>query len=243
MILTAFTRALAQLPDRRFRRVLLLGLGLTVGLLVAITWALLKVLGWLLPETVSLPWIGEIGWLTEAASGLTIVGMLAASVFMMVPVASAFTSIFLEDVAEAVEDRYYPDLPPADRVPLLEALRDSLGFLGVLLIANLAALVLYLIFPPAAPVIFWALNGFLLGREYFQVAAMRRLGRAGAAELRRRNRAMIWLAGTLMAIPLSIPVINLLVPVLGAATFTHLFHAVAGRGGVTPAAPDRPRSG
>ena len=38
-----------------------------------------------------------------------------------------------------------------------------------------------------------------------------------------------WLAGTLMAAPLSIPLVNLLVPVLGVATFTHLFHRLAER--------------
>jgi hypothetical protein len=30
-----------------------------------------------------------------------------------------------------------------------------------------------------------------------------------------------------MAAPLSIPVVNLLVPVLGVATFTHIFHRLA----------------
>ena len=72
--------------------------------------------------------------------------------------------------------------------------------------------------------LFWGLNGFLLGREYFTLVAMRRLGPAGAKALRSRHAGRVWLAGTLMAIPLSIPLVNLLVPVLGAASFTHLFH-------------------
>ena len=74
------------------------------------------------------------------------------------------------------------------------------------------------------------MNGFLLGREYFQVAAMRREGRSGAAALRRRHAGTIWLAGVLMALPLSIPLLNLFVPILGAATFTHLYHRLTGRG-------------
>ena len=56
------------------------------------------------------------------------------------------------------------------------------------------------------------------------LAAMRRVGRAGAKELRRAHTGTIWLAGTLMAIPLSIPLVNLLIPIIGAATFTHLYH-------------------
>lgn len=228
MILTAFSRSLSQLGDGRFQRVLLLGIGLTVALLAGFTWVLTAILGALLPETVSLPWIGEIGWLNTAASGLTIAGMLVASIFLMVPVASAFTSIFLEDIADAVEDRYYPHLAEAPKTPWGTAIRDSLSFLGVLLLANIAALALYLMFPPFAPVIFWGLNGFLLGREYFQVTAMRRLGRGGAKDMRRKNLATIWLAGVLMVVPLTIPVVNLIVPVLGAAVFTHLFHMLNG---------------
>jgi uncharacterized protein involved in cysteine biosynthesis len=50
------------------------------------------------------------------------------------------------------------------------------------------------------------------------------------AAMRRRNRGKLWLAGTLMAAPLSIPVVNLLVPVLGVATFTHIFHRLASEG-------------
>jgi len=64
----------------------------------------------------------------------------------------------------------------------------------------------------------------LLGREYFQMVAMRRLGRAGADALRKKHRLQIWLAGFLMAVPLSVPFVNLFIPVLGAATFTHMFH-------------------
>jgi uncharacterized protein involved in cysteine biosynthesis len=39
----------------------------------------------------------------------------------------------------------------------------------------------------------------------------------------------VWLAGILMAAPLSIPLVNLVIPVLGVATFTHLFHRLAGK--------------
>jgi uncharacterized protein involved in cysteine biosynthesis len=82
------------------------------------------------------------------------------------------------------------------------------------------------LFAPLAPIIFWGLNGFLLGREYFTLAAIRRVGRTKAKQLRRRHVGRIWLAGALMAVPLSVPLVNLLIPILGAATFTHLFHAL-----------------
>jgi CysZ protein len=146
-------------------------------------------------------------------------------------VASAFTGMFLDQVADAVEDRHYPQLPDVPGVPFLEGLRDGLGFLGVIVAANLVALILYAFFTPLAPLIFWALNGYLLGREYFQLVAMRRIGRKGAKALMKRHMGQVWLAGGLMAIPLTVPVVNLLVPVLGAATFTHLYHRVEGSSG------------
>jgi uncharacterized protein involved in cysteine biosynthesis len=85
----------------------------------------------------------------------------------------------------------------------------------------------YALLPFLAVPIFYALNGYLLGREYFTVAAMRREGRAGAKAMQQRYNGQIWMAGVLMAIPLTIPLMNLFIPILGAATFTHLYHRLA----------------
>ncbi|SLN43297.1 CysZ-like protein [Pseudoruegeria aquimaris] len=223
-----FSLAVKQLGDPRFRKVLLLGVGLTLGLLFGLTLVFMYGVAWLVPESVTLPLVGQITWVGDVLSWAMIPLMMGLSVFLMVPVAAAFMGLFLEEVAEAVEERHYPHLPAVDRIPLAETIRDALGFLGVLVLANGVALVLYLLFAPLAPVIFWLLNGFLLGREYFQLVAMRRVGRQQAAVLRREFAPQIWLSGALMAVPLSIPVVNLLIPVLGAATFTHLFHRLTG---------------
>lgn len=219
-----FLKALAQLTDRRFRRVLWLGLGLTVILLFAMTALFVGLAQWLSPDTVALPGFGDITWVGDFFSFAAVFVMLFLSAFLMVPVASAFTGLFLDDVAQAVEDRHYAQLPPARRIGVYETLKDSLNFFGVLVAVNALALLLYFPLGPVAPVMFWAVNGYLLGREYFQMVAMRRLGRKGANALRRRYRLRVWLAGTLMAVPLSVPLVNLLMPVLGAATFTHQFH-------------------
>ncbi len=89
---------------------------------------------------------------------------------------------------------------------------------------NLLALAIYLAVPPLAPFVFWIVNGFLLGREYFQLVALRRVDRKEAVALRRRHFWTIWLTGTAMAIPLTVPVVNLMVPIVGVAVFTHQFH-------------------
>lgn len=226
MIFSSFAKALAQTGDPRFRRVLFLGLALTIALLFAAYAAVLMLVSWLTGDAVTLPLVGEVRWLDDLLGWSSLIAMLAMSVFLMVPVASAITSLFLDDVAAAVEARHYPALPPVPRLPWMDVLRDTAAFLGILIGANLLALLLYAIFPFATIGIFWALNGFLLGREYFQLAAMRRLGRDGAARLRRRHWARIWIAGVLMAIPLSVPLLNLMIPIIGAATFTHLVHAL-----------------
>ncbi|MDA9208416.1 EI24 domain-containing protein, partial [Octadecabacter sp.] len=143
------------------------------------------------------------------------------------PVASAITSLFLDDVADAVEVRHYPHLPPAPRITFGEAFRDTVNFLGVMIGVNLVALIFLPLYWFAAPFVFYMINGWLLGREYFTVAALRREGREGANALRKQHRGAIWFAGIVMAVPLTIPVVNLLVPILGAATFTHFYHRIA----------------
>lgn len=228
MIFSDFLKALRQLTDRRFRRVLWLGLGLTVILLVAITALFVGLIEWFVPDESFIPLIGEISWAGDFLSGAAILLMLILSIFLMVPVASAFTGLFLEDVAEAVEDKHYPHLPSAPRTPFYEAFRDSVNFFGVLIAVNLVALMLAIPLGPVAPMMFWLVNGYLLGREYFQMVAMRREGREGATKLRRRHWWRVWMAGTLMAIPLTVPLINLLIPILGVATFTHQYHRLAG---------------
>lgn len=224
MIFASFFAALNQLTDPRFRNVLLIGVGLTLALLIGISMLFVWFVGGLVGEDATLPLIGEVTWLDNVVGWGSAIVLAVLSMFLMVPVASAITSMFLDTVAQAVEDEHYPRLGPATSVPFFDGIRDTFSFLGVLILANLLALVLYVFFSPAAPLIFWGLNGFLLGREYFTLAAMRRVGRKQAKVLRSRYMLKIWAAGFLMAVPLSVPLLNLVIPILGAATFTHLFH-------------------
>jgi len=227
MILGDFLKALGQLTDRRFRRVMMIGMLLSIALLVGVYAGFLALIQWAIPGSIDIPFVGPVESLGTLLSWGSALFMIGLSVFLMVPVASAFTGLFLEDVAQAVEDRHYPGLPAVTRVPFMDALIQSVNFFAVLVGVNMLALVLYGFAGPFIPVVFWAVNGFLLGREYFTMVATRRLGREKAKALRRRYAAQVWIAGSLMAAPLSFPLINLLIPVLGAATFTHMFHRLA----------------
>ena len=224
MILWPFFKAIGQMGDPRFCRVLLLGVALTIALLAGFYALFLTLMNETVDGTMVLPVIGEVTWLGDFLGWGSLFLMLFLSTFLMVPVASAITSLFLDEVASAVEAKHYAHLPPVKGVSFYESLRDTINFLGVLIGANIVAVLLYVMLPFAAIFIFWALNGFLLGREYFQIAAMRRLGREGAKQARKEHFGLIWLAGCLMAVPLTVPLLNLFIPILGAATFTHLFH-------------------
>lgn len=228
MMFTDFAKAVGQLSDPRFKRVLFLGLALTIALLFGVYALFLVTINSFAPEALVIPIIGEITWIKDLMGWGSILFMLILSFFLMIPVASAFTGLFLEDVAKAVEHKYYPTLPPTPRIPFGETVTDTLNFLGLLIGANLLAFFVYAFLNVLSPLLFWTLNGYLLGREYFQMAAMRRLGRAGAKALRKKHWAEIWVAGVLMTIPLTIPLINLLIPVLAAATFTHMFQRLDG---------------
>ncbi len=225
LIPRAFLAALGQIRDRRFRTVLAKGLLLTILFLSTLHVAVLYVLLWILPDVIALPWMGEISVPRQFVSLGSFLVMAVLSTFLMVPVAAAFTGIFLDDVADAVEARHYPMHSPAPPIGSMDSLRESASFLGIVLVANLAALVLY--FTPLSPLVFFGLNGFLLGREYFRVIAVRRLGRWAAGRLFRQHLPAIWIAGALMAMLLTVPLFNLLIPVLGAATFTHIYHELA----------------
>ena len=230
MIFASFFKALGQIGDPRFRRVMGLGVLLALALLAAVYAGFLVLINSFVPGSIDLIFVGPITGIDALLGWGSLFLMLGLSVFLMVPVASAFSGLFLEEIADAVEDRHYPGLPPVTPVRLGDSLVDSLNFLGLVIAANVLALVLYIFAGPFIPVVFWAVNGWLLGREYFTLVATRRLGREGAKALRAQNSGRIWLAGILMAAPLSVPLVNLVIPVLGVATFTHLFHRMASRG-------------
>lgn len=111
MIFSDFFRALGQLSDGRFLRVVLLGMALALALLIAVYALFLWLIEIWSPGSIEIPLIGPVGGIDTLLSVGSFLLMLGLSVFLMVPAASAFSGLFLEDVAQAVEDRHYPGLP------------------------------------------------------------------------------------------------------------------------------------
>ena len=136
--------------------------------------------------------------------------------------ATYFAGIFLDEIAEAVEARHYPDDPSGIALPLSRSLVMALKFFGLVLAANFVALILVL-FLGFGVLIFFIVNGYLLGREYFQFAALRHTSSLRAEELRQQHGFQIFLAGLVIAALLAIPIVNLTTPILAAALMVHIY--------------------
>ena len=96
------------------------------------------------------------------------------------------------------------------------------AYLGVMIALNMVLLI-FLLLPPLFPFVFYAVNGYLLGREYFELVALRRIGPEEARRLRKAHRGKLFIAGVATALLLTIPVVNLLAPVVVTAAMVHLF--------------------
>ena len=164
----------------------------------------------------------QTGWLDAASDVLGIGIAFILGVLLFPVVAPLVAGLYLERVAEAVEGTWYPELPAPRRTPVGEALLQALKFAGVQILCNLLALPLYLV-PGAQPLVYYGLNGFLLGREFSDLVGARRLAPADLAALRRRERPGLWLAGVVIAALMTVPVLNLLSPIIATAFMVHRF--------------------
>ena len=213
-MIVALFKALNQMPDPAFRqaigRTLLFSLLLFAGLLYA-AW-------WLLSETQLFSW----GWLEAIIDVLGWVAGLIAAFVLFPGAALVIISFMLEPVARAVEAKHYPDLGPPRHQPVSEAVWIGLRYATIAVLLNLIFLPLYFV-PVLNVFVFGVLNGYLLGREYFELIAPRRLEPASVRPMWKRYRGRLWIAGMIIALLLSIPFVNWIMPVAAAAFMLHIF--------------------
>lgn len=228
-MLSSAIAAFTDILTPSFRAVLLKSLALTVGLLVLIWLGLQGLAGWLIDS--------PYPWLDTSLTVLTGIGVFVGLGFLVAPVMSLFAGLFLDEVAELVERTRYPNDPPGKSQPLGVALKETLVFVGVVIVGNIVALLLLLV-PGVNVVAFVVVNGYLLGREYFEAVAMRFGTPEEARALRRANAVTVFLAGLLVAAVLAIPLVNLLTPLFATAFMVHLRKRLAARADARP--PVRP---
>ena len=220
-VFQALGKALSQFDDPKIQRIVWKSL---VGALAI--FALLGVGAWFLAGWLA---AGLAHWLDWIAQFGTLVLTVVLSWFLFPVAVTAIVGVFLEDVAGAVEQRHYPGRPPARQQGFAAMAWSGLRFACVALLLNLALLPAYLLlllFPPLYLLVFYSVNGYLLGREYFELVAYRRLEEGAADGLRRACRGRVMLAGVAMAFMLTIPVFNLVAPIAATAFAVHLFEAM-----------------
>ncbi|WP_334176557.1 sulfate transporter family protein [Pseudoxanthobacter sp.] len=206
--------AFRQILTPPFRAILWRSLALTLGLLILAGIGLQV----LLNSALALPY----PWLDTAAGILSGIGIVVGLAFMVGPVTSLMAGLFADEIAEKVEETTWPGEPAGVALPLGRSLVVTVRFALIALAGNLLALVLLLV-PGVNLVAFFVINGYLLGREYFEAAAMRYRGEAGAREFRRRHGVAVFAAGLVIAALLLVPIVNLLSP-LFAVAFMVRFH-------------------
>jgi len=177
-------------------------------------------------ETLAHVHLFETRWLDWIARLAVGAGAIVLPFFLFSVVAVLIASLFVDRVAGAVERRWYPGLPAPRRQPVGEAVALALGFMGATLLWNLLALPVYLLIPGANAVIFLLINGYLLGREYFEMVAQRRVDRAGILRLRRTYPFRLLGGGLLIAALSFLPLANLVTPIVATAFMLHLFQSL-----------------
>lgn len=217
MLADSVSKTLTQIASQPFRAVLWKSIGATIALFISF-WFLLDAT----MEAFLFPLIEGWTWLTTALGWILGTGLVIGMGFLIAPVTSVFAGLFLDQIAETVEQKYYPDDPPGKALTLSQSMGITARFLGLILLANLVALALVL-FLGLGVFIFFVLNGYLLGREYFQFAALRHHSLKEVEELRQQNAMTIFLGGMIIAALLSIPLLNLLTPLFAAALMVHIY--------------------
>ena len=221
MLSSAFL-ALNQLFTKPFRSVLWKMLGITL-LLLALVWVGMEAgLEYLLSMENYLP-----GWAETTASIVAGLGFFFGLWFLIIPVSTIVAGLFLDEVSHVVETTHYPDEPHGRDLPVMNAIIQTIRFLGVVIVVNLIVLMLIPFLGLGVPLFFVA-NGYLLGREYFEQAALRFRSHEELKELRARHGAKIFFAGLLISGFIVIPVLNLLTPLFATAYMVHVHKRLTG---------------
>jgi len=227
-MLEAVFKVLGQMFSPPFRTLLFKSVGLAIAFLIIVVIALFRLLEWL--SGTGLGWLevtigpaahgplAALGWIIAFALGL---GLFAGAILLMPAVTALVASFFADEIADLVERSHYPADPHGMALPLWVATIEGVKT-GLLAIAVYLCTLPFLLFAGAGAVLFFIATAWLLGREYFELAAMRFHPVADAKALRRTYQATVFTAGLFIAGFVSIPILNLATPMFGTALMVHM---------------------
>lgn len=158
-----------------------------------------------------------------------IIGSLGGSVvawFFFPLLFPILMSFFDDKIFENIEREDYPQLPAAEP-PFWPTFMADAKFSLKAVLLNILCLPLYFI-PPLWILVYYGMNGYLLGAQFFRMAAGRRMSAGEAKSLQHKASGSVFAAGVAIMVCSTIPFLNFVAPVLGIATMLHLFHHLVG---------------
>jgi len=232
-MLDAAIKALTQILSPPMRSILWRSIGFALALIAVAAIGLQRLLSWLANS--SELWaeaalggfqtpLNILSWVFSIAAGL---GIVVGAVFLMPAVTSLVAGIFVDEAAEHVEREYYPSDQSGVALPVGIAMIETVKTALLTILVYLVALP-FLFFAGAGVIVFFVATGWLLGREYFELAAMRFRPATDAKAMRRDNATTVFIGGLIIAAFVSIPIVNLATPLFGMAFMVHLHKRLSG---------------
>jgi CysZ protein len=233
-MIDAAVKALSQILSPPMRSILWRSIGLALVLIVVLAVGLQRLLSWF--ATYGQGWaeamlgpgyhtpLNALAWVLSIAAGL---GVVFGAVFLMPAITSLVASIFVDEAADHVEREHYPAERPGTALPFSVAMIEGVKFALLTILVYLVALP-FVLFAGSGFIIFFIATAWLLGREYFELAAMRFRSPAEAKAMRKQNATTIFAAGMVIAAFVSIPIVNLATPLFGMAFMVHMHKRLSG---------------
>ncbi len=233
-MLDAAVKALSQILSPPMRSILWRSIGLALVLIVVLAIGLQRLLsflatsgeGWaeaMLGPGFQTP-LNVLSWIVSIAAGL---GVVFGAVLLMPAITSLVASVFVDEVADHVEREHYPAEHPGAALPLGLAMTEGVKTALLAILVYLAALP-FVFVAGAGFFAFFVATAWLLGREYFELAAMRFRPPEEAKAMRKDNAATVFTAGLIIAAFVSIPIVNLATPLFGMAFMVHMHKRLSG---------------
>jgi uncharacterized protein involved in cysteine biosynthesis len=233
-MLEAAVKALSQILSPPMRSILWRSIGLALALIVVLAVGLQRLLSWfavygegwaeaMLGPGFHTP-LNVLSWIVSIAAGF---GVVFGAVFLMPAITSLVASVFVDDVADHVEREHYPAEQPGRALPLGLAITEGTKTALLTILVYLIALP-FVFIAGAGFIAFFIATAWLLGREYFELAAMRFRPAAEAKAMRKQNAGIVFTAGLVIAAFVSIPIVNLATPLFGMAFMVHMHKRLSG---------------
>ena len=213
-MIRSLVKGILQLRDPSAKKVVLISVGASI-----LTYIVLFGFIYLTLNHIS---VFHVWWIESLADFLGHFAAILLTWLLFPATISVIIGFLLENIASAVEAQHYPDLPPISNTSFFSSLAISGKFLVVLLALNIG-LLFFVLTGPIYLVLYYLVNGYLISREFFDLVSLRRLNVGKARALRKKFKYRLIFIGTIFVFLMSVPIVNLLAPIIATATMVHLF--------------------